>query len=125
MAHVWCSQSPVKEKGDSVNTEHDVMLAESEGPTLRRRNLFGGAGAVIGVSVLPAGAARAESAAAAPAPVKAASSASTDLTGELALYMVAARQRNLPPKVMLDGKHRTPDPLAAIASGSPLRPGGV
>ena len=112
-----------KEKGDSVNTEHHVMPAESEGPTLTRRNLLQGTGAVIAASVLPAGAARAESPAAAPAPVKAASGASIDLTGELARYMVAARQQNLPPKVMLDGKHRILDALAAIVSGSRLRPG--
>jgi hypothetical protein len=37
--------------------------------------------------------------------------------------MVAARQQNLPPKVLLDGKHRILDALAAIASGSRLRPG--
>src|SRR5258708_10960663 len=112
-----------KGKGDSVSTEHHVMPAESEGPTLTRRNLLEGAGAVIAASVLPAGAARAESPAAAPAPVKAAAGASIDLTGELARYMVAARQQSLPPKVMLDGKHRILDALAAIASGSRLRPG--
>ena len=81
-----------------MNTEHDVMPAESEGSTLTRRNLLQGAGAVIAASALPAGAALAESPAAVPAPVKAASAASIDLTGELARYMVAARQQNLPPR---------------------------
>jgi 2-methylcitrate dehydratase PrpD len=118
----WC-KVVVKEKEGSVNTEHQVMPAESEGPTLTRRNLLQGTGVAIAASVLPAGAARAESPAAAPPPVKAASGASIDLTGELARYMVAARQQNLPPKVMLDGKHRILDALAAIASGSRLRPG--
>ena len=37
--------------------------------------------------------------------------------------MVAARQQNLPPKVMMDGKHRILDALGAIVSGSRLRPG--
>ena len=37
--------------------------------------------------------------------------------------MVAARERSLPPKVLLDAKHRVLDALGAMVSGSRLRPG--
>jgi 2-methylcitrate dehydratase PrpD len=46
-----------------------------------------------------------------------------DLTGQLARYMVMARERSLPPKVLLDTKHRVLDALGAMVSGARLRPG--
>lgn len=51
------------------------------------------------------------------------SSAAGDLTGRLAAYMVASRDRELPAHVVLDAKHRILDSVAAIVSGSALRPG--
>ena len=51
------------------------------------------------------------------------SSGAGDLTGRLAAYMVAARERELPERVLLDAKHRILDSVAAIVSGSALRPG--
>ena len=50
-------------------------------------------------------------------------SAASDFTGELARYMVQARARDLPAKVALEGKHHILDTLAAMISGSRLRPG--
>ena len=46
-----------------------------------------------------------------------------DITGQLASYMVAARDLSLPPNVALAAKHRILDSLAAIISGARLKPG--
>src|SRR5437867_144906 len=46
-----------------------------------------------------------------------------DITGRLARYMVAARDRELPPKVLQAAKHRVLDTIAAIISGAQLKPG--
>jgi 2-methylcitrate dehydratase PrpD len=51
------------------------------------------------------------------------SSAAKDITGRLAEYMVASRERALPDRVMLDAKHRILDTVAAMVSGSALPPG--
>jgi 2-methylcitrate dehydratase PrpD len=46
-----------------------------------------------------------------------------NLTGNLAAYMAEARNRPLPPDVDREAKHRILDSLAAIVSGSTLKPG--
>jgi len=46
-----------------------------------------------------------------------------DVTGRVARYMVEARKRTLPPDVARDGRHRILDTLAAMVSGSHLKPG--
>ncbi|NJD86554.1 MAG: MmgE/PrpD family protein [Betaproteobacteria bacterium] len=46
-----------------------------------------------------------------------------DLTGRLAAYMVASRDRELPENVLRDAKHRILDSVAAVVSGSALPPG--
>lgn len=46
-----------------------------------------------------------------------------DLTGRLATYMVASRDRALPDRVLQDAKHRILDTVAAMISGSALPPG--
>jgi 2-methylcitrate dehydratase PrpD len=50
-------------------------------------------------------------------------SAVVDLTGELARYMVDARERHLPANVALEGKHHILDTLGAMVSGARLKPG--
>src|SRR5687767_14330362 len=47
----------------------------------------------------------------------------TDITGQLARYMVEARRRKLPPQVAMACRHRILDSLAAIVSGAHLKPG--
>lgn len=47
----------------------------------------------------------------------------TDLTGELARYMVSARDRSLPSNVALEGKHHILDTLGAMVSGARLKAG--
>lgn len=49
--------------------------------------------------------------------------AANDLTGRLAAYMVASRDRALPDAVLVEAKHRILDTVAAMVSGSALRPG--
>ena len=49
--------------------------------------------------------------------------ATTDITGHLARYMVAARHRSLPPEVSKAAKLRILDTLGAIISGARLKPG--
>lgn len=89
--------------------------------TLTRRRLLQGAGGLIAASTLPAHGADS----AAPATAQAAPAIAPDLTGQLARYMVSARDRNLSPKVLLDAKHRVLDGVGAIVSGARLRPGDL
>ncbi len=110
-------------------------LIKAEHSTLTRRRLLQGVGGLIAASTLPAsgamstptgaGSALVGSPAAPPvAPIaKTSPAAVPDLTGQLARYMVAARESSLPPKVLLDAKHRVLDALSAMISGSRLRPG--
>ena len=49
--------------------------------------------------------------------------AATDITGQLAQYMAEARNRSLPPEVVLAAKHRVLDSLGAVVSGARLKPG--
>src|ERR1700710_1378215 len=44
--------------------------------------------------------------------------ASTDITEQLAKYMVSARDKELPPEVLLACKHRILDTLGAMVSGA-------
>jgi 2-methylcitrate dehydratase PrpD len=72
-----------------------------------RRRLLKAAGATALASFLPAGR----------------SFGADDLTGRLAAYMVASRDRALPDRVLLDAKQRILDTVAAMVSGSALSPG--
>jgi len=54
---------------------------------------------------------------------RAACAASPGITGQLARYMVSARDQELPEPVMLECKHRILDTLGAMVSGSRMRPG--
>ena len=46
-----------------------------------------------------------------------------DITGRLARYMMEARDRNLPPAVVIEAKHRILDTFSAMVSGAKLKPG--
>jgi len=74
---------------------------------LARRRLLQVAGATVASCLLPAGRAF----------------AANDLTGRLAAYMVASRDRALPDRVLLDAKQRILDTVTAMVSGSALPPG--
>jgi 2-methylcitrate dehydratase PrpD len=121
------------EKGIPGFTEEDDVKDDRGGRSttkdgsspagLTRRRILQGAGGVLASAALPT--ARLTSAA---LPLrqespKASAAASTDLTGQLARYMVEARGRTLPPNVALEGKHHILDTLGAMVSGSRLKPG--
>jgi 2-methylcitrate dehydratase PrpD len=83
---------------------------------MRRRQVLRGIGSIIAAAAMrPARPAQAIAQQNKPAP--------TDVTGTLARYMVAARDRSLPPAVVQAAKHRIVDTLAAIVSGAKLKPG--
>lgn len=102
------------------------MIMEKESPGLSRRRLLQSTGGLIAASVL---AARAATASGFPissqAPPKLSSPAVIDLTGQVARYLVTARDRSLPPQVLLEAKHRILDTMGAMVSGSRLKPGEI
>jgi 2-methylcitrate dehydratase PrpD len=111
---------------DEVAQNRVDILNEEDRPQLTRRSLLKGAGGLIAASAIPVHAANS---AAVPSSVQmsqaanSTSSVAPDLTGQLARYMVTARDLSLSPKVLLDAKHRVLDALGAIVSGARLRPG--
>src|SRR6195256_1563425 len=109
-----CYRQQVLAREDYMNNKHGGTSAEWQGTLLARRHVLQGAGGLIAASVLPAGVAKAATQAVAPAPAGASAAAPADLTGRLARYMVAAREQSLPPKILLDAKHRVLDALGAI-----------
>lgn len=85
---------------------------------ITRRRTLQGAGGLLAATALP-GTSVAQETTPAAAPRR------DDLTGRLARYMVAARNRSLPPDAVLAAKHRLLDTLSAIVSGARLKPGEV
>jgi 2-methylcitrate dehydratase PrpD len=73
------------------------------------------AGGLIAAAAFPVGSRAAAAAQAGAAPA--------DVTGRLARYMAESRDRALPPDVAREAKHRILDTLAAMVSGSRLKPG--
>jgi 2-methylcitrate dehydratase PrpD len=84
----------------------------------RRHVLKGAGGSIAAAALLPATASLAQ-------PSGPRQPRRPDLTGRLARYMAAARERPLPDRVALAAKHRLLDTLSAIVSGARLRPGEV
>lgn len=80
----------------------------SQGQTLSRRHVLRFAGGIAALAVPP---------------IRTAAAASTDVTGRLARYMVAARDRALPETALIECKHRILDTFAAMVSGSRMKPG--
>jgi len=106
------------ERGDKSVTKNGLIAAG-----LTRRRMLQGAGGVIAAATLPT-----EQMMSAALPLrqeapKSSATAATDLTGQLARYMVEARERTLPPNVALEGKRHILDTLGAMVSGSRLKPG--
>jgi len=82
---------------------------------MQRRHLLQGISGLAAAALRPSVAGRAQA--------QPTQSSSADVTGRLARYMVAARDRDLPGEVVLAAKHRILDTLGAIVSGSQLKPG--
>src|SRR4051812_37646024 len=82
-----------------------------------RREMLKGTGGVLAAAALPLGQGGAGT------PARPAAEPGADITGQLARYMVASRDRALPAAVAREAKHRILDTLGAIVSGSTLKPG--
>ena len=93
-------------------------------PTVSRRSMLGGAGSVVAAAAIGSAAALGTRRAAAQQAARRAGH-QPDLTGRLARYMAAARERALPASVLLAAKHRIVDTFGAIVSGARLKPGLV
>jgi 2-methylcitrate dehydratase PrpD len=111
---------------DRVKNDRDGKFVTKEASFaagMSRRRVLQSAGGVLAATALPV-----ESLfrAAGPLPQespKPGAAAPSDLTGELARYMVEARDRALPANVMLETKHHILDTLGAMVSGSRLKGG--
>jgi hypothetical protein len=110
------------EEGGVTDNSGD-MPREKERPTLTRRRLLKGVGGLIAAKAVPANGAVGAALPVSQMPPKSTSTVAPELTGRLASYMVAARDRSLSPKVLLDAKHHILDTLAAMVSGARLKPG--
>jgi 2-methylcitrate dehydratase PrpD len=87
-----------------------------------RRRMLQSAGAAFAAATLPVSRLTSAAPAFPQGPPKS-GAATTDLTGQLARYMVEARDRALPPNVALEGKHHILDTMGAMVSGSRLKAG--
>ena len=83
-----------------------------------RREMLKGTGGVFAAAALPLGQGGAPA-----SPTRPAAEGGADITGQLARYMVASRDRALPAAVARETKHHILDTIAAIISGSTLKPG--
>ena len=101
------------------NRRNQALAKDDARAALTRRELLLGAGGLLAAGALPAIAGTAAAASRAPQQKPAAA----DLTGQLARYMVGARGRELPAKLLQDTKHHILDTIAAMISGSRLKPG--
>ena len=91
---------------------------------LTRRRVLKTAGGLVAAAGLPVGAAGSASRTPASTPGQSGTgSGPGDITGRLARYMVAARDRTLPADVVREAKHRILDTLGAIVSGARMKPG--
>jgi 2-methylcitrate dehydratase PrpD len=80
----------------------------SQLPTPSRRSVLQSAGALAALAA---------------SPIRIAAAADADVTGRLARYMVSARDRELPPNVMVECKNRILDTFGAMVSGARMDPG--
>ena len=90
---------------------------------LTRRRMLQGAGGLLAAAAIPAKSLPIRALPVPQEPANAPGAGVTDLTGQLARYMVEARDRALPANVALEGKHHILDTLGAMVSGSRLKAG--
>jgi 2-methylcitrate dehydratase PrpD len=105
-------------RADKPDTKDGIFPAG-----LTRRRMLQGAGGAIAAAALPSERLTIRALPLRQESPKPSSTPATDLTGQLARYMVEARDRTLPPNIALEGKHHILDTLGAMISGSRLKPG--
>jgi len=109
-----------------VKNDRDGNSVTQDGASssgISRRRILQGAGSAFAAAAIPAERLTSASMPPRQESLKPGASAATDLTGELARYMVEARDRALPPNVTLEAKHHILDTLGAMVSGSRLKGG--
>jgi 2-methylcitrate dehydratase PrpD len=106
-----------------VNDDRGDMPAKKAGTILTRRRILQGVGGLLAAAAIPGKRVAASVLRFNQGTQGAPAAAVADLTGRLARYMVAARDRNLPPNVERDCKQHVLDTLAAMVSGARLKPG--
>jgi 2-methylcitrate dehydratase PrpD len=107
-----------KDRGNGSATKDGSMASG-----FTRRRMLQGAGGVIAAATFPTERLTSAALPRRQESPKTSATAGGDLTGQLARYMVEARERTLPPNVALQGKHHILDTLGAMVSGSRLKPG--
>lgn len=110
-----------RNESSKAPSPQDGTTRQTDAVKLSRRRILQGAGGVLAVKAFPA----AGQAIALPLVQAGAErdASSQDLTGRVARYMAEARDRDLPPPVAREAKHRILDTLAAMVSGARLKPG--
>jgi 2-methylcitrate dehydratase PrpD len=109
-----------------VKNDHDgkpVIKDCSSSARISRRRVLQSVGGILAAAALPV---ERLTGATLPFPQessKPTATVTTDLTGQLARYMVEARDRVLPPNVTLEAKNHILDTLGAMVSGSRLKGG--
>ena len=96
---------------------------EKDAMHLTRRRMLQGAGGAIAAAAFPAKLLPIPGPTLPQESPKPSAKPASDLTGQLARYMVEARDRDLPKDVALEGKHHILDTLGAMVSGSRLKAG--
>jgi 2-methylcitrate dehydratase PrpD len=104
-----------------VKEHRDDLTQNEHHSVVTRRRMLQTAGGLIAAAALPARIAA--NPASLSTQVGQSRQASADITGQVARYMVTARDQVLPPNVMREAKHRILDTLGAIVSGARLKPG--
>jgi 2-methylcitrate dehydratase PrpD len=108
------------------NNRGGKPFLESDGSIpagLTRRRILQGAGGLFAAAAIPNAPLAIPALPRRQESPKAAAKAASDLTGQLARYMVEARDRALPANIALEGKHHILDTLGAMVSGSRLKAG--
>ena len=101
----------------------DDRKESSSSSGISRRCVLRSAGGILAAAALPSERLLSAATPTPQGPSKEGGTAATDLTGQLARYMVEARDRALPANVTLEAKHHILDTLGAMVSGSRLKGG--
>ena len=91
--------------------------------SVTRRRVLKGAGGLVAAALPASAAARGAEQSDSKTAGAVETRSTADVTGRLARYMVAARDRDLPAPIVRDGKNRILDTIGAMISGAVLPPG--
>jgi 2-methylcitrate dehydratase PrpD len=110
-------------KGSSMADHREGNTAAKDRPKLTRRRMLRGTGEALALAALSPKRLTSAALTFRQESPRASAKSAGDLTGQIARYMVEARDRALPPNVALEAKHHILDTLGAMVSGCRLKPG--